>query len=368
MPTRFIWALALGMGLAAAVHAESPGALKHPYDITAEAGPWCISVTCYFENIDLPPGRDFAPGEMDRLLSRTKSRELSIDFVSLLRAEYQLPAYMYNRGDEERKKEEQRVAEQRNRQLELIRKLGGTEAVPPEKKWIKRYAHVQDQYVVLIGGFPDQETARRALDQIRKHKAPPEKFMNKVIAGYGDLAQIDTKGPKSDGHGMFANPFKTAMVVPNPTGPKIKPPTADAEELARGLAALNADNPYSLLKHGGKMTLAVKIYRIPARVSGLGKNEYSKGGSNMDKIYEATAKQAEQLAAFLRHPQLNFEAYVLHTHAASIVTVGVFNGDQDPRLQTMQAQLAKLKLQTNGGVEMEQLMSPPLPIPIPKSK
>ena len=73
------------------------------------------------------------------------------------------------------------------------------------------------------------------------------------------------------------------------------------------------------------------------------------------------------VAAIFRSPQLNFDAYVLHTHNSSLVTVGVFDSERDPRLQTMQERLAKLKFDVAGGTD-EQLMSPPMPIPVPRAK
>ena len=85
-------------------------------------------------------------------------------------------------------------------------------------------------------------------------------------------------------------------------------------------------------------------------------------------MFDAITKQSEQLAALLRHPQLDFESYVLHTNHGSLVTVGLFDSEKDPRLAAMQGRLSTLQLQTSGGVMGEQLMSPPLAMPVPKAK
>src|SRR5438874_1541205 len=114
---RIALAAAAVIGLASVALAQppqaAPPARKHAYDITAEAGPWCISVQSFFENFEAPAGRDFYPQELEQLLNHSKARRQAIDFVSCLRRDYKLPAYMFNRGDEERKKEEERVDNER---------------------------------------------------------------------------------------------------------------------------------------------------------------------------------------------------------------------------------------------------------------
>jgi hypothetical protein len=341
-------------GFVGTAAAQAPASRKHAYDISPEAGAWCICVQSYFENFEAPAGRDFYPQELEQLLARSPARKLCIDFVSCLRRDYKLPAYMFNRGDEERKKEEQRVELERKQQEELYRKMG---AELPPRKYRKRLAHIQDQYMVLLGGYPDQETARHDLDRIRRLNEPPKEFMHRIQGA------IEEKGQRVATDGGYLNPFRTAMVVPNPTGPKLKPPTIDPEELAKGLVMMNANNPYNLLKHQGKWTLVVKIYRVPSRIVGVdGKNGAKIESTDMQQAYENIGKAAVQLAAILKSPQLNFDAYVVHTHNSSMVTVGVFDSESDPRLAPMQERLSKLRL------DPEQLMSPPMPIPVPRAK
>jgi hypothetical protein len=354
-----------GVAVAQPAPQPAPAARKHSYDITPESGAWCICVQSFFENFEAPAGRDFYPQELEQLLNQSKARRQSIDFVSCLRRDYKLPAYMFNRGDDERKKEEERVEAERKQREELYRKMG---AELPPKLYRKRLMHIQDQYMVLIGGYPDQDTARHDLDHIRKLNAPPQEFMNRIQAA---LEVHDKRQATESG---YLNPFATAMVVPNPTGPKLARPTVDQDELAKGLSIMNANNPYNLLKHQGKWTLVVKMYRVPGNVVGSdGKNKMvgpdgkisavaQAQGMSVEKMYEAIAKQAEQLASILHSPQLNFDAYVLHTHNSSLVTVGVFDSEKDPRLAPLQARLATLRL------DPEQLISPPMPMPVPKAK
>jgi len=349
-----------------AQHAAPP---KHPYDITPEAGAWTICVNAFFEHIEAPPGRDFYPGELERLLAESRARHLAIEFVSVLRRDYKLPAYMFNRGDEERKKEEERVERERKQREELFRQLGGE---LPRKTYRKRLLHIQDQYIVLVGGYPDQDSARRDLDRIRKFDLPADKkqrdeFQAKFCRRLYGVGGIQG-GDNSNGY-VYENPFKTAMVLPNPLVPRPKPAPLDADELARGLSAMNANNPYNLLKHAGKWTLVVKTYRVPTRVVGLENNGVQQVGAKGGNVYDAVGKMAEELAKLLRHPGLNLDAYVLHTHNSSMVTVGIFESENDPRLLAKQAELGKLKLKDrDSGIEIEQLMNPALPIPIPRPK
>ena len=122
--------------------------------------------------------------ELDQMLAASTARKLAIGFVTDLRRDYKLPAYMFNRGDEERKKEEQRIADQYQQRQEAYRRMGLTADQIPEKVFKKRLAHVQNQYVVLIGGYPDQETARRSLDAIHKLKRPADEYCGIVLAGW----------------------------------------------------------------------------------------------------------------------------------------------------------------------------------------
>src|SRR5262245_40411053 len=168
-----------GLAGVAVAQQPTPTARKHAYDIAPEAGAWCICVQSFFENFEAPAGRDFYPQELEQLMAQSKARRLSIDFVSCLRRDYQLKAYMFNRGDDERTKEQERVEAERKQREELYRKMG---AELPPKLYRKRLAHIQDQYMVLLGGYPDQETARRDLDNIRNLKDPPKDFMHSLQA------------------------------------------------------------------------------------------------------------------------------------------------------------------------------------------
>src|SRR5205807_2630858 len=131
---------------------------------------------------------------------------------------------------------------------------------------------------------------------------------------------------------------------------------------------MNANNPYSPLKHHGKWTLVIKMYRAPTRMMEI-RDKHTTASKDPTHMFDGMTKASEALAAVLRNPQLNFDAYVLHTNYASLVTVGLFDSEKDQRMTAMQTRLATLKLQITGpGSTPEDLMSPPLPIQIPRAK
>ena len=56
------------------------------------------------------------------------------------------------------------------------------------------------------------------------------------------------------------------------------------------------------------------------------------------------AEMAHNLAKVLRHKDLGYESYVLHTRNSSIVTVGSFSGPKDPELLKLAGELAGKKI------------------------
>ena len=60
----------------------------------------------------------------------------------------------------------------------------------------------------------------------------------------------------------------------------------------------------------------------------------------------------------------SFEAYVLHTRTQSIVTVGGYEGPNDPKLMQDQQVLSRLRL--NGVPPEMQLFAQPMPMEVPR--
>src|SRR5205814_4461629 len=130
------------------------------------------------------------------------------ELASEIRGRYGLPAYVFNRTAEERRKEQERVArlkeEQRQRQK--------ADGLPDDLPIRIRSVRIEDQYAVLVGGYKDDATARKELDKIRK-MTPSDKYMQTALVA-------DDKGKM---HEQAVNPFQSAFVCRNPTVPAEKP-------------------------------------------------------------------------------------------------------------------------------------------------
>ena len=67
----------------------------------------------------------------------------------------------------------------------------------------------------------------------------------------------------------------------------------------------------------------------------------------------------------LRDPQINFDSYVMHANNYSLVTVGIFDGPNDPRMARVAERLSKLNLNSTTGSEK---LTSPQPMQVPKKK
>ncbi len=118
---------------------------------------------------------------------------------------------------------------------------------------------------------------------------------------------------------------------------------------------LNEGQPYSLLKATKGWTLGVKSFTAPVELANknsdtslMRKMGMSKGGDAL----AAGGEQAEALAKALRAMKgpnkepLNLEAFVLHTRYASVVTVGQFDGPNDPALHALKRMLGGIQART----------------------
>ena len=115
----------------------STAASRHP--VRPDAGPWMILVQSY-------------AGE--------ESAQLADELCVSLRRDYHVAAYVFDRGEEERQKERDRIGDVKRKMRDQAKAAGLPEdsKLPP----IKTH-HIESQYAVLIGGWKDQETARKAL-------------------------------------------------------------------------------------------------------------------------------------------------------------------------------------------------------------
>jgi hypothetical protein len=281
-----------------------------PYPITPQAGEWVICANSYM-------GPD-AP-------------ELARQLVLVLRGRDNLAAYVFNHADEERKKEKEELERQ--------------EKLNPDAPIRHRTVRVEEQCAVLIGGFKNIDDANAALERVKKLPLPELKLASGRPA-YDTISVIEPDGKPNGGSTVrkaVVNPFAHAFVTRNPALPAVQA-QAKPDPFWK---ELNEGKKYNLLKCKAHWTLAIaqfenaRVIQSQAKGSsgfleklGFGRRE----GEGLD----ATAKQAQNLVEVLNE-KVKVEAYVLHTRRSSIVTLGSFDGPNDPKYQQAQEVFATLR-------------------------
>lgn len=296
------------------------------YEVNPEVGPWMVCVTYY-------------TGEQSRKLAN----ELALE----IRRRDNLPAFIFDRGEEQRRKH-------------LEEKARLKEMYPDADLKRVRTTRMSDECVVLIGGYKDMETARRELERIKKLKPPQsEKLMSYLV----EVQPVNSGGAKPRGEikGAQVNPFPNSFVARNPTAAPEKPAATSGDQF---LKQLNANEEYSLLKCRQPYTLVVASFQGASVIQSA-----STGGSFMDRLLNtsqgkslaASGQNAHNLAKVLRELKFD-ETYVLHRRQDSLVTVGGFRSLEDPNIRLMQQALAT-RLRPSSGVK---LLSQPFPMEVPR--
>ncbi len=297
------------------------------YAVTPEAGPWMIRVTTYVG---------------------PEARQLAHQMVLEIRSRFDLPAYVVNYGDEERRKQQQ--------ELEQFRKQF------PDYQGPIRRTRIQEQCMVVIGGYKDIDAAHRALVDVKKLPAPSSEKLMAV------LAQARPSQKVGEDHqalleGTFVNPFLSCFAVRNPTVVQERKVDNKNDPF---LKKLNAHETFSLLQCKKPWTLIVATYQGmhtiqpvsgESKVLSIFENLWR---SNTGEMLEASAQNAHNLADAMR--KLGFEAYVLHTRGGSLVTVGGYDRSDDPRIQQVQRTLASsVRLE-----QTAQMLAQPIPMEVPR--
>jgi hypothetical protein len=273
------------------------------YNITPADGEWMILIASY-------------RGELAAQQAHT--------LVLEMRSEYGLPAFVFDRSAIEREEQRKDIEAQKHEIQQWMQAHGcqSNQALPV------RVRRIEEQRAVLIGGYKDMETARRALDEIRKLPPPKAEPGTTLFVHH-----LDQQSPSKDGvERADQNPFRTAFVVHNPAVP-VTPPPPEEDKVAK---ALNAGESFSIGQCHKPWTLAVASYQglaalqsrsAPRSVFG---NLF--GGDGGDRL-NACGLNAHNFAEALR--KLGFDAYVYHTRYRSVVSVGGFDSADDPRLAEM---------------------------------
>lgn len=313
--------------------AETPEDPTREYRISPLAGPWMICAASY---------------------SGPDAPDLACQLVQQIRTRYQLSAYIFNRADEERRKQKE--------ELDRVQQQQQSSIIPMRKRTIR----VEEQCAVLVGGYPDMDSARKALDGIKKLPIPELKLgSGRPAFDTIFVAAEDGKKQKQEP----VNPFQTAFVTRNPTVSQGQ----SASKVDPLWWKLNEGNEYNLLECKKSWTLVVKQYTgakslvSQETTSGGFLSKILPGGGSPGKLTELdkAALQAQELAKVLR--QLNFQAYVLHTRTSSLVTIGGFTGVEDPEMGRVRQQLAALQNRFNSSRHDPFLLyQDPVPWEVPK--
>jgi hypothetical protein len=323
-----------GLGSAPGTPAQGSAPLPgNEFAITLNAGEWLICVASY---------------------SGSDAMELGRQLVLQIRGKYNMAAYLFNRGEEERRLQNEEFA-----RLEKER-----HASNPLAPLRKRSIRIDDQVAVLVGGYDKIETARREMDKIKKWQPP------QLHTSSGNPSQDVVFITREDGRSQereVVNPFSNAFVTKNPIQATQRGPTVDPKWWD-----LNRNEKYSLLECQKPLTLLVKQY---GGATGLvqstmsQQNTESQGflnklwsGARPGEALDAGGKQAHELARVLR--DLSFQAYVLHTRGASLVTVGAFNSLEDPEYKRVTQQLAALQQRLGSSPSGDPFKLNPIPAPM----
>ena len=354
--------------------------VNHPWVVKPEHGAFFICVKSY--------SRPHRPDPNDPGLT---ARELAETLAAEVRDTYRTGVYLFEYMSDEKQAEMAAAAAARQRaeafqaSVDLYRQksqLNGMEFLAPDNKMRYKTFNYRDQVAVLVGGFRTEDDAIKALAKVKTWPAPKN---TKLLDG----GAIATRGENGQTviEKSYLNPFPQAMVVPNPTVPKAAAATTPAPTgLDPFVVKLNEGKPYSLLKATKPWTLGVKSFNAPLTVQS--RETKDEGGGLMKKfntssggdVLNAGAEQAEMLAKVLRELKgpppaaqpLHLEAFVLHNRQGSIVTVGQFDGPNDPALLDTRRLLAGLKLNTTNAMG---IMTPGaasegftdiLPMPVPR--
>lgn len=322
------------------------------FEVTPQAGPWMVCVASFTG----PP-----------------SKELTETMIQELRSRHNLPAYSFCRSAELRRQERERIEQEK----QFRRAWADQRGLPPDVPLpAPKTYRIDDQYAVLVGGYKDEDAAYKAAQQIRKLPPPAEKLMDQTTKG---VLSGDQVTPASD-QAVYINPFRSAFPVRNPSIPAEKAAKDDKPD--DRLKKYNAGESYSLLKNPKPWTLAITTYHVAAAV----KQDYAErplvqkllSPSDAGRLSHATGREAHAMADWLRNLDKKYmdyplhEAYVLHDEYSSTVTIGGFDGPDDPRLIQMQRFIMD-RLNDPRSVLSQfkskarlHLYPQPLPMPVPK--
>lgn len=291
------------------------------YPLTPEAGQWFVCATCFVG---------------------PKAPQLAKEMVFEIRSRYKVPAYVFDKGADERNKERER--------LRKIHEENGDSSVR------LRTVRIPDECAVFVGGFKEQENAVKALKQVKAWQPPSNPELSPIIH---DSSVPEKEDEQVKVRGAHVSPYVMAFVAHNPFVPVEKKADAKMEAFMR---KINANEKYSVYNCRKPWTLVVAQFQGVSVIQSKAVDEsfiQKLFGSSKGESLSASALNAENMCETLR--KCNLDAYVLHTTWGSVVCIGGFDSKDDPKISSMKTRLAAFP--KGPGL---QFMAEPLPMEVPK--
>jgi hypothetical protein len=252
-------------------------------------------------------------------------------------------------------------------------RVGGDELAPDPGGRVFKYRTHDDGITVLAGNYPDLEdpVAQKTLAYIKKYHP---KFMRKVEKQGTFVNKLESGGLYRKTPGR-PEPLSGAFLTINPA---LTPDEAQKKKGNPLLIKLNGGAEYSLLENPGEYTLVVASFEGKSiTLNNAARLSTASGGavalssaSKLEAIKESfknsdaldqAAVNAWELAKALRETR-GVPAYVWHDQYRSVVTVGSFKSQQDPRIPGM-AQQFGAKVQEHPDTKQQILTAEAVTIP-----
>lgn len=264
----------------------------------------------------------------------------ALALVLELRNEFRMPAYIFHL------KIHPGGSNIRNVQPTAPNYVPNGDVAVPEKY------RVFDEAAVLVGNVPTIDDAEKLLKQVKKIKPKTVDALPSIWGhrkGQGLYRAQITANPLIPAQNLFPglNPEK-AGALPTAAGQVFDPYVATAA-LAQTqkkpddlLKRMNA-GPHSIYKCSGTYTLPVAEFRGRSTAN-IGDPRFSNTGFLKKSPLAKAGDDAEDLAAKLAKCQLmrGYEPYVFHDRDRSVVTIGAFNGPNDPNLVRLREIIPRL--------------------------
>ena len=288
------------IALSSTVHGKIEAVQGKRYPLGPKHGPWMIMVAA-LQDVPANQGR-----RTDGLTAWQAADQLVYELRKL-----GIPAYVYLQDMQ-------------------LGQLGGS--TPNAAGTDKRQFIAQHEAIaVLAGNFsqPDDDQAKAILEHL-KNKFDPA-FLKDPKNG-GIL-------PRTPGR---PGPFSRAHMTTNPLMPASEVKQRTSDPLVK---KLNSGDDYSLLKNPGKYTLRIATFRGNSIVQ-VGNQVSQKASDHFERFFgsslDESGERAWELSRALRSArklgyEQDYEAWLFHDRFESIVTVGSFDSEHDPRI----AELAK---------------------------